>query len=316
MANLTQTINQVINKNNPEKGLNIKNLRSPAFLMNAPFSLSATAPNNVWMKETPPEKKKINVNQAFNEWLDLYTYLSSMSLVYILPTVKGLQDQTYVANLGIILPHLNNEIVIISNFKSPPRIDEAKIGLDFFNLMGYKVVQSPPYFEGEADLKYIKDNIYIGAYGIRTNLYALNWFTQKYNMNIIKLRMQDEYLYHIDCLVFPLANDKIMLAVDLIDQSTVKEIEKIADVIPVDKKDAYCGITNCVRCSGVILCCSTINSMKATDEYYQDETHKIASLEKICAENSLELVFFNLNEGTKSGAMLSCNIMHLTRPNY
>lgn len=140
-------------------------------------------------------------------------------------------------------PIKKNKTVIISNFKSPPRIDEAKIGLDFFKMMGYDVVQSPPYFEGEADLKYVKDNIYIGAHGIRSSIQALNFFERYHNMKIIKLKMKDDYLYHIDCLIFPLKKDKIMAATSLIEKSTVKEIEKIAEIIDIEKDDAYCGIT-------------------------------------------------------------------------
>lgn len=106
MISFNEAYQQIVNKKfNIDNDLDIRTLKSPAFLMNAPFSLSAANPNNIWMKELPKKERKIDVNKSFNEWMDLYTYLSSMSLVYILPSIPNLQDQTYVANLGIVLPH-------------------------------------------------------------------------------------------------------------------------------------------------------------------------------------------------------------------
>jgi hypothetical protein len=48
----------------------------------------------------------------------------------------------------------------------------------------------------------------------------------------------------------------------------------------------------------------------------KDEKHKIESLEKICFNEGLEPVFFNLSEYMKSGAMLSCMMMHLNYVDY
>ena len=47
-----------------------------------------------------------------------------------------------------------------------------------------------------------------------------------------------------------------------------------------------------------------VNSVEA-------EKAKINTLEKICFNEGLEPVFFNLSEYMKSGAMLSCMMMHL-----
>ena len=48
-----------------------------------------------------------------------------------------------------------------------------------------------------------------------------------------------------------------------------------------------------------------------TDELYQLEAAKIATLEKICSNNGMEPVCFNLSEFMKSGALLSCMVMKL-----
>ena len=49
---------------------------------------------------------------------------------------------------------------------------------------------------------------------------------------------------------------------------------------------------------------------------YDLEKHKIDTLEKICANEGMEPVLFNLSEYMKSGAMLSCCVMHLNYVDY
>ena len=57
----------------------------------------------------------------------------------------------------------------------------------------------------------------------------------------------------------------------------------------------------------------TSQNLKKTHEDYAFEKHKIESLEKICSDAGMEPVIFNLSEYMKSGAMLSCMVMHLNR---
>ena len=66
----------------------------------------------------------------------------------------------------------------------------------------------------------------------------------------------------------------------------------------------------------MILCASNITELKKSDELYQGEKHKIQSLEKICSNEGMEPVIFNLSEYMKSGAMLSCMVMHLNRVDH
>ena len=63
----------------------------------------------------------------------------------------------------------------------------------------------------------------------------------------------------------------------------------------------------------MILCASNISELKRDHEHYDHEKAKISTLEKICADKGMEPVIFNLSEYMKSGAMLSCCIMHLNR---
>jgi N-dimethylarginine dimethylaminohydrolase len=288
-----------------------------SYLMNFPFSLSTADPNNIWMQELTDEELAINRPKAYKQFMDLYNFVAGGSLTYLLPSEGNFQDQVYVANLGIYLPHITGENhIVLSNFTSDPRKGEELVGEKFFNQMGYKTAISPYKWEGEADLKYLYDNVYIGGYGIRSNIKTYEWMEKEYDMNIIKVAMVDEYLYHLDCSIFALNQDQTLVCTELFDPSELSEIEKHTEIIDVDIEDALGGMTNSVRMGNMILCASNISEMKKTHEYYESEKHKIASLEKICSDVGMEPIIFNLSEYTKSGALLSCLMMHLNRVDH
>jgi len=288
-----------------------------SYVMNFPFTLSTTDPNNIWMQELTDEELLVNKPKAYKQFMDLYQFMAGGALVHLLPSKGNFQDQVYVANLGIHLPHIKNENhIILSNFTSDPRKGEELVGEKFFQQMGYKTAVSPYKWEGEADLKYLYGNKYIGGYGIRSNIKAYEWMEETYNMDIIKVAMVDEYLYHLDCSIFALNQDQTLICTELFDEEEIKEISKHTDIIDINVDDARCGLTNSVKYGNMILCASNISELKKSHEYYEGEKHKIATLEKICSDAGMEPVIFNLSEYMKSGAMLSCMVMHLNRVDH
>ncbi|MGH6917078.1 MAG: dimethylarginine dimethylaminohydrolase family protein, partial [Geminicoccaceae bacterium] len=103
----------------------IATLDTPAFVMNVPLSLSAAVPNNIWMEEMTAEEREIDRHAALRQFLDLYAYLTDRAIVYLLPSKPGLQDQTYVSNLGIVLPHLADRTFVGARLRSSVRAAEA-----------------------------------------------------------------------------------------------------------------------------------------------------------------------------------------------
>ena len=284
----------------------------PAFVMNFPFTLDTANPNNIWMQEMGKEELKINKGNAYRQFLDLYQFVAGNSLVYNLPATGNYQDLVYVANLGIQLPHLkDSNIIIMSNFTSEPRQGEEKVGKPFFEAMGYEVHNCPFKWEGEADLKYLYDNVYVGGYGIRSDIKAYEWMEKEFDMKIIKLEMVDDYLYHLDCSIFPLTQEKTLVCTEMFEEDELEQLEQYTEIIDISVDDAFNGLTNSVRLGNMILCASNLSEMTRADENYEAEKAKINTLEKICFNEGLEPVFFNLSEYMKSGAMLSCMMMHL-----
>lgn len=299
----------------------------PAFILNAPFSMSSAEPNNIWMEDLldgPEEDRVVDLPRALDQWMNLYNYIASQALVYVLPSVAGLQDQVYVANLGIVLPHLNNKEVataVISNYRSEPRYEEAPVGVDFLKSLGFEVHHAPKHFEGEADLKYIKDNVYVGAHGMRTSLNTLEWFEKEFDMEVIKVEMTDPRLYHLDCLFFPLSNDSAMACTALLSKACIKQMEKHFRIVDVPLELASNGVVNNLRLGRVILSYSEIDELDPNGNLedkqdYKEEKEAIHFLETVAYNEGFDLKLFNLSEFTKSGAMLSCCVMRLNYLEY
>jgi N-dimethylarginine dimethylaminohydrolase len=269
------------------------------------------------MQELTDDELAINKPKAYKQFMDLYNFVAGGALVNLLPSEGNFQDQVYVANLGIYLPHIKDENhIILSNFTSDPRKGEELVGEKYFNQMGYKTAISPFKWEGEADLKYLYDNVYIGGYGIRSNIKSYEWMEETYGMDILKVAMVDEYLYHLDCSIFALNNDQTLICTELFDEEELQMLEKHTEIIDIDVEDALGGLTNSVRMGNMVLCASNISEMKKSHEYYAGEKHKLETLEKICGDAGMEPVIFNLSEYMKSGAMLSCMMMHLNRVDH
>ena len=294
-------------------------LNRPAFLMNVPFSYATGVANNVWMEEIEPGKREPDANQAMIQFLNLYGFIASEGLVYLLPTPQGgeLQDLTFTANIGVTLEHMPEQnTIVLSNFTSEPRRDETEVGRRFFESMGYDVHVPETKFEGEAELKHLHDNVYAGGYGIRSQQETYDWMSDRFDMTVVKMALVDPYLYHLDCTVFPITREQTLVCVEMYDRQEISELEKYTDIIDVPTNAAFSGVCNSVRLNNTILNASHIQHLKAGTEEYQDEASKNRLLEDIAAKLAFEVTYFNLSEYHKGGALLSCMIMHLNHHSY
>jgi len=273
----------------------------PIWTMCPPTYLSTDIANNIWMKELGKDRV-INKDLAMKQWFDLYTILSQNGLVYLLPPKKGLQDQVYIANAGAWLPHCKT--MIYSNFQAEGRSGEE---LELQNFLDNKLInnarQNPYKFEGEPECKFIRDNLYCGGYGIRTEKKALDWIEREFDADIIKLKETNPYLYHLDTSIFPLDEDNVLVYTNNFTRSENRELEKNFNVIPVTEVDAYEGITNSIRAKEMILNASS----NIRPETFKKNEH----LKEICNKFGLVPIFINLSEFEKSGALLSCCVLHL-----
>ena len=294
-------------------------IERPAFLLNAPFSYTADVANNVWMEELDPTDRVPDPTKAMVQFLELYRYLASDGLVYVLPTPRNgdLQDLVFTANLGVVLEHVpSHDTVVLSNFTSEPRRGETAVGLGFFEAMGYDARVAPAKFEGDAELKHLHDNVYVGGHGQRSDPESYDWMEEAFEMEVVKLKMTDPYLYHLDCTVFPLTREETLVCTELYEKEEMAELERHTAIIDVPAEGAYAGGCNSLRLSNTILNASHIHGLKAGTEEYAEELRKNRFLEDVATERAFEVAYFDLSEYHKAGALLSCMVMHLNRHSY
>jgi N-dimethylarginine dimethylaminohydrolase len=303
----------------PADRLNPTRLSRPAFLLNPPFSFSTAVANNVWMQELADDQRRPDMRRSMIQFMELYRFIAGEALVFLLPTPKNghLQDLVFTANLGVIMEHLpDKNTVVISNFTSPPRRGETRVGRAFFQSLGYETYVSPHRFEGEADLKHLYDNVYIGGCGMRSEAATYEWMEETFGARIVKVGIRDPYLYHLDCSIFPVTQQDTVVCTSLFEKEELEEIEKVTNIIDVSEDVAYNGVCNSVRLSNTILNSSNIHELKVGTEDYAYELAKNRRLEDIANSLAFEVCYFNLSEFMKGGALLSCMAMHLNRNSY
>lgn len=266
-----------------------------------PKFLSTKIANNIWMKNLKNKDREVDRDRAMGQFFVLYSHLAQESFIYLIPPKEGLQDQTYCSNSACVLAH-QDKTAILANFEAKGREGEEDQTRALLYELGYDCIKPPFHFEGEADLKWVRDNIYIGGYGYRTSLKALEWIEKNYDAKIIKLRKNDPRLYHLDCSVFPLDMNSVLACTEIISPKTIQEIREIAHIIPVSYQQALESITNSIK----------LGSKVYNIGFATDGTTSSRKLIDVCKSYGLFPVFVNLSEFTKSGAGLSCLVMHLT----
>ena len=65
---------------------------------------------------------------------------------------------------------------------------------------------------------------------------------ENFDMNIIKVKMVDEYMYHLDCSIFPLNTRSTMVCRELYDKSELAQINKHTNIIDIDVEDSMYGM--------------------------------------------------------------------------
>jgi N-dimethylarginine dimethylaminohydrolase len=281
----------------------------PVFVMCPPAFVDNKIKNNSTMKDMADAV--MDRPKFLAQWYNLYNVLAANSLTYLLPPKKGLQDQTYV-NCFAYLPHVKNKnVIVLSNFTAEGREGEEWVAASLLRELGYEVVKCPFRFEGEPELKYLRDNIYIGGYGFRSDIRAHRWLEETFGCKILYIKETDEVLYHLDCSVLPLNDYNVIMCAELMDRKQLAEVEKYANIHPISKADAYAGAANSLKVEGAIYNSSNLAYLRRTDEEYAEQAHKNDRLQAIADVLGMEIIYFDLSECEASGAKLSCFVSHL-----
>lgn len=314
----------------------VGNSKIPAFMVATPYTTNVSEPNNIWMKELQEQGKLVvDRDKMEKQHYEICKLLSTVGTVHKMETTEPLQDIVYTANSGAIMVHLDPSVdrrILVSNFKSGPRRGETPVIAAYYKSLGFEPVivpdfnekGEPMYFEGEADLKWIYDNVYIGASGLRTNAAALRWIEKEFDCKIIDFPQNNEYLYHLDCNVFPLTQESVLMNTSVLDNNKIKEIEKYCEIIPLGDTDedqmdfALSGMTNSIKAGELWIMPSDIAELSKTKDkdFYECERDKIEYAEELADEFGLQLVIQNVSAFYCGGSSLSCHVQHLNQKSF
>lgn len=270
-------------------------------VMCPPEHLSTDIKNNVLMKG-----KKINIERAMRQYRRAKTVVEALGIeVEEITPAPGCQDQTFVANIAVAI----EPFVVLSNFKAPGRDCEIPPARSFFRKLGYNMIQPPYSFEGEAELKPIREGLYFGGYGQFTDLRALNWIADECEVEIIPIHETDDTLYHLDCCLLVVDEQNALVTTDAISKESLKAIEHVVNVIPTPPAPGQntTAITTCVLIPEKNICLSGAFNAERTD-YVRAMEWLNATFDKF----GYTCIFLDIDEAAKSGADLSCQVMHLT----
>jgi N-dimethylarginine dimethylaminohydrolase len=133
-------------------------------------------------------------------------------------------------------------------------------------------------------------------------------------MDIVPFRITDPYLYHLDCCFLRITDEAVLVCTSVAGRRSLRALEQRCEIIDVSLQHARAGLTSCLLLPGEILCDSDIVELGKTSEFYSVEKSKIERLETICSRFGRTLHVFCMSEFYKSGAQLSCLMMHVRTP--
>ena len=266
--------------------------------MCAPQYLSTAIPNNVFMKQ-----EKIDIPRAMTLWKRSVNVLKALDVdVLEIPAVKGCQDQTYVANVATAI----EPFIVLANYKADGRPCETPPARKFFTNLGYNCIQPPFYQEGEADLKKWKSGVYFGGWGKFSDQRAYDWISKKTGAQIIPIHEVSDALYHLDCSLMVIDEENFLVTEAGMDKASLKTLGKLANIIITPPDVAPTGITN-----GVILPHKKIymsgTFMPEEKSYRKAMEWLMVTMDKL----GYSVILTDTDEFSKSGADLSCQVMHL-----
>jgi N-dimethylarginine dimethylaminohydrolase len=272
------------------------------FVMCRPQFLSTAIPNNVFMEGK--NKEEVDVPRALNQWDRSAHILEAFGVeVLEIPPKKGCQDQCYVANIGIAI----EPCIVLAKYKAPGRACEVPPARKFFMQHGYKCIQPPFFFEGEADLKLWKPGFYFGGWGLFSTKDAFKWIEEKTGCTIIPVHEIDPKTYHLDCSLLVVDEENFIVNTNGLDKESVKALEKCGNVIATPDGIETTGITN-----GVLIPEKHIYLSGTFQPENPDYRKAMEWLLETMDGLHYTTVFVDTDAYGPSGADLSCSVFHLT----
>lgn len=174
----------------------------------------------------------VNRKEALLQWNELLKVYQKLNFdVQLIDPVEDLVDMVFTANQSLpFIDENGNKKVVLSKMKNNERKKEVKYFKEFYAKLNYEVLELPgevEYFEsmGDCIIDYEK-NILFGGFGFRTHETTFDYLAKFVNFKIIKLKLINPVLYHLDTCFSILNSDTCVLCRSAFDADGIRDIEK------------------------------------------------------------------------------------------
>lgn len=173
----------------------------------------------------------VDRSKALKQWNELKAVYEKLNFsIVLIEPVKGLVDMVFTANQSLpFIDKSGRKKVILSKMRNEQRKEEVKYFKEFYIKNNYKVIELPDeieYFESEGDsvIDYER-NILFGGFGYRTQEKVYDVISTHVNYKVIKFRLVNPVLYHLDTCFSILNSNTVVLAESAFDNESMDIIK-------------------------------------------------------------------------------------------
>ncbi len=162
---------------------------------------------------------QVNKSEAARQWSRLQGVYESLGFQPgFARGEKGLPDMVFCANqtLPYYLPTDGTRGVVLSRMHAPERRPEVEHVAGYFRAQGYQTKELPAdpdlTFEGMGDAIWHPGRYLLwGGYGFRTSPEAYPALSELLGVDVLALRLNDPYFYHLDTCFSVLNKDTVLV---------------------------------------------------------------------------------------------------------
>ena len=210
-------------------------------LMCSPDYFEVNYSGNEFMKDNIDN---VNKSAAMEQWKALKNIYETLNFkVDLIEPGKDLVDMVFTANQSLpFIDKSGSKKVILSKMKNEQRKNEVPYFRDFYKNRGYEIIELPDeveYFESEGDcvIDYER-NILFGGYGYRTQERVYDIVSEYVNYKIVKLKLINPVLYHLDTCMSVLNKDTVVIAESAFDEERLSAVRSyFKNIIKADEEE-------------------------------------------------------------------------------
>lgn len=257
------------------------------FLLCEPLYFDIRYEINPWMsRKNLPNKRK-----AQNQWEKLRAALVEFGAnVSLIEPQADLPDMVFSANGALIV----DKCAYLSKFQHEERQGEEIHWEKWLSDNGYNIIKSKHCFEGAGDALWNGKTMFCG-YGFRSELMASNRVLYEMLKDIVVLKLNDPYFYHLDTCFCPLNKDLALVWPGAFDAESYERLKRHTNLIEVCERDAKRFACNAVVVNNIVLLPSGCRKTESQLHSHSFDTYPLEMTEFIKSGGACKCLTLNVN---------------------